>query len=137
MDSRNAASRSQKPHAKAKTLQKLLWYTLFQKIWDIRNHILHHMPNVYRTAESTDLRERLKYYRDIGNLLLSHHDKALANHSDEAIESMERLTRRKWVKHLDKLHAQFLTESENREAGQHPSPTCWVLLHWYARPNPE
>ena len=48
------------PHAMAKILQKSLWDILFQKIWDTRNHILHHTPNVYRTAESTDLRERLK-----------------------------------------------------------------------------
>jgi hypothetical protein len=54
--------------------------------------------------------------------LLSHHDRALADHSDEAIESMGRLTRRKWVKHLDKLHAQFRTERENREAGQRSIP---------------
>ena len=111
------------PYAMTQLLQRSLWDILFQKIWDTRNHILHHMPNVYRTAESTDLRERLKYYRDHGNLLLSHHDRALADHSDEAIESMGRLTRRKWVKHLDKLHAQFRVECENREAGQRSIPS--------------
>jgi hypothetical protein len=31
---------------------------------------------------------------------------------------MGRLTRRQWVKHLDKLSAQFKKERENREAGQ-------------------
>jgi hypothetical protein len=111
-----------RPHTMAKTLQRSLWDTLFQKIWDTRNHILHHTPNVYRTAESADLRERLRYYRDNGNLLLSHHDRALADHSDKAIESVGRLTRRKWAKHLDKLHAQFLTECENRESGQRSIP---------------
>jgi hypothetical protein len=116
-------ARVKQPYAMAKILQRSLWDTLFQKIWDTRNHILHHMPNVYRTAESTDLRERLKYYRDHGNLLLSHHDRALADHSDEAIESMGRLTRRKWVKHLDKLHAQFPVECKNREAGQRSIPS--------------
>jgi hypothetical protein len=100
-------TRVKQPYAMAKILQRSLWDTLFQKIWDTRNHILHHMPNVYRTAESTDLRERLKYYRDNGNLLLSHHDRALADHSDEAIASMGRLTRRKWVKHLDRLHQEI------------------------------
>jgi hypothetical protein len=54
-------ARVKQPYAMAKILQRSLWDTLFQKIWDTRNHILHHMPNVYRTAESTDLRERLKY----------------------------------------------------------------------------
>jgi hypothetical protein len=53
-----------RPHAMAKTLQRLLWDTLSQKIWESTNHILHHTPNVYRMAESADLRERLRYYRD-------------------------------------------------------------------------
>ena len=35
------------PHQRAKTLQRLLWDILFQKVWDTRNHILHHTPNMY------------------------------------------------------------------------------------------
>jgi hypothetical protein len=49
---------------------------------------------------------------------LSYHDQSAADHSDETIEAMGRLTRRRWVKHLDKLSAQFQKERQNREAGQ-------------------
>jgi hypothetical protein len=107
-----------RPHQMAKTLQRSLWDIIFQQVWDTSNHILHHTPNLYRNAESTDLRERLRYYRDNKNALLNHHDQTAVDHSDEAIETMGRLTRRRWVKHLDKLSAQFQKERDNREAGQ-------------------
>ena len=42
----------------------------------------------------------------------------VADHSDEMIAAMGRLTRRRWVRHLDKLSAQFQKECENRVAGQ-------------------
>ena len=106
------------PYQKAKTLQRSLWDVIFQRVWDTRNHILHHTPNLYRNTESTDLRERPRYYRDNKNSPLSYHDQSAADHSDETIEAMGRLTRRRWVKHLDKLSAQFQKERQNREAGQ-------------------
>jgi hypothetical protein len=95
-----------------------MWDTLFQKVRDTQNHILHHTPNIYWTAESADLRKCLKYYPHNGNRLRSHCDCALADHSDKDIEYMGQLTSPHWVKQLDKLHIQFLKESKNREAGQ-------------------
>jgi hypothetical protein len=76
------------------------------------------LPNMYRNAESTDLQERLRYYCDNKHTLLSHHDQHAADHSDETIEAMGRLTQRRWVRQLDKLNAQFQKECENREAGE-------------------
>ena len=75
-------------HVMAKTLQRLLWDILFQQVWDTRNHILHHTPNIYRGKESLSLGKRIRYYRDNSNLLLSHHDRTLADHNNKAIESM-------------------------------------------------
>ena len=107
-----------RPHQIAKTLQCSVWDIIFQQVWDTRNHILHDTPNIYKNAESTDLRERLRYYPDNKTTLLNHHNQTATDHSDETIEAMGRLTRRQWVRHLDKLSAQFQKERENREARQ-------------------
>ena len=69
-------------------------------------------------AKSIDLQERLRYYRDNKHTFIHHHDQNAADHSDEMIAAMGRLTRRRWVRHIDKLSVQFQKESGNREAGQ-------------------
>jgi hypothetical protein len=45
-----------RPHQCTKTLQRLLWDILFQKVWDTRNHILHHTPNMYQMPNQLTFR---------------------------------------------------------------------------------
>ena len=74
-----------------------LWETVFLWQWDTRNYILHHMPNIYRRAETESFAERLRWFRENRHLVLAPSDSHYAEHDEEAIERMGRKTRWKWV----------------------------------------
>jgi hypothetical protein len=69
-------------------LLQQLWDMIFLRQWDTRNYILHHLPNIYRQTEHTNLAERLRWFREHRNLVLSPEDSHLAEHDEEAIECM-------------------------------------------------
>ena len=58
---------------------KQIWNVLFQRLWDTRNHILHHTPNCYRIAEANSLDSKLQWYSDNRFRLFPHADADLAD----------------------------------------------------------
>ena len=114
--------------SKISWLLRQIWDTLFHRLWDTRNFVLHHTPNCYRSAESTNFAERLRWYRDNRNLVLAQSDHKLADHGDEEIERMGRKTRRKWVRTLDRLRKTYATELKQLERGQ------TTLTHFLVKP---
>jgi hypothetical protein len=101
-----------------KHLHLLLWNQLFQRIWDTRNFVLKKTPNRYNAAEGASLEQKLNWYREHRQTLLSLQDRHLANKDEEEIKKMGRLTRRKWVQHLDRLHEIHMKKSTPRDDGQ-------------------
>jgi hypothetical protein len=99
-------------------LLRQLWDTLFTRVWDTRNFILHHTPNCYRATEGLNLAERLRWYRENKNEVLAQSDRRLAEHDEAEIERMGRLTKRKWVRQLDKLRDIYRQECKQLEKGQ-------------------
>jgi hypothetical protein len=99
-------------------LHKILWEHLFQRIWDDQNYVLKKTPNRYNTAEEATLEHKLNWYRDNRHTALSLHHRHLANIDSNKIRKMGRLTRRKWVKHLDRLHDIHKKQNSPRDEGQ-------------------
>jgi hypothetical protein len=83
-----------------------LWDTLFTRVWDTRNFILHHTPNCYRAIEGLNKNE-----------VLAQSDRRLAEHDEAEIERMGRLTKRKWVRQLDKLREIYAKSANNWRKG--------------------
>ena len=57
--------------SKISWLLQQVWGILCQRLWDTRNFILHRTPNCFRTAESNNFAEQLRWYRDNRNLVLA------------------------------------------------------------------
>lgn len=99
-------------------LHKILWEHLFQRIWDTRNYVLKKTPNQYNTVEDATLEQKLNWYRENRHTVLSLQDRHLANIDSDEIKKMGRLTRRKWIKHLDRLHDIHKKQNCPRDEGQ-------------------
>jgi hypothetical protein len=100
-----------------RSLLILIWDTLFQRMWDTRNHILHHLPNNYKIAEGQSYDNRLRWYNDNYHKVLHEKDRSIVP-SIEEIEQMGRLTKRKWVQQLDKLRKYSEQEGNLLDKGQ-------------------
>jgi hypothetical protein len=100
-----------------RSLLILIWDTLFQRMWDTRNHILHRLPNNYKIAEGQSYDNRLRWYNDNCHKVLHEKDRLLVP-SIEEIENMGRLTKRKWVQQLDKLRKYSEQEGNLLDKGQ-------------------
>ena len=102
------------------SLHRHVWTTLFQQLWDTRNYILHHTPNLYNKSEDGDLSKQLHWYRQNRHHVLGEADQRWADHSSQDIERMGRRTKRKWVQLLDKLRKAYDRDSELRTRGITP-----------------
>jgi hypothetical protein len=101
-----------------KRLHVILYEQLFQRRWDTRNYILKKTPNQYNKAECATLADRLIWYRENRHNLLSESDRHLTNIDEEAIQQMGRKTKRKWIRHLDRLHTIHVKENTKRDECQ-------------------
>jgi len=101
-----------------KRLHVILYEQLFQRLWDTRNYILKKTPNQYNKAECATLADKLTWYRENRHTLLSESDRNIANIDDDAIQQMGRNTKRKWIRHLDRLHSIHVKENNTRDRGQ-------------------
>jgi hypothetical protein len=101
-----------------KRLHVILYEQLFQRLWDTRNYIQKKTPNQYNKAECATLTDRLVWYRENRHNLLSESDLHLANIDEEAIQQMGRATKRKWIRHLDRLHNIHMKENTKRDECQ-------------------
>ena len=52
------ATRVSEPERKTRVIQKILWFEVFQKLWETRNNILNHSENVYKDQENEELGRR-------------------------------------------------------------------------------
>ena len=101
-----------------KRLHQIMWEHLFQRLWDTHNFVLKKTPNRYNAAENASLDDKLNWYREHRHTLLSAQDRHLANKDEEEIAKMGRLTRRKWVQHLDRLHEIHKKRESIQDDGQ-------------------
>ena len=127
-------SRSKRPDIRAADLHRSVWDTLFRRLWDTRNHILHNTLNAHNRAEQKELAQKLHWYRENRHHVLSEGDCKWAMHDTFAIEQMGRRTRRKWVQHLDKLSKAYAIEKESRDKGQQPITDIFERLTSPPRP---
>jgi hypothetical protein len=123
------------PNRQMTAILRGLWDELFEPIREMRNHILHDLPNRYNDALDKSNEEKLQWYYDHWFEVLSFHDCKFTEHSKEKIQAMQGKTKRQWVRELDRLRAIYEVELQQRQAGQQvlskyfdcPSPT--TIIH--------
>ena len=95
-------------------------------IWRNRNHdLMHKQTNRHQAAEDCGLDERILWYVEHRQKLLSHHDQFLASIDLSRLGGMRRKTKKKWLTHLGKAEAAYHIELKSRKRGQH---TMWSYL---------
>ena len=107
-----------KPDRAMDAMLRLLWEDVLTPLWHTRNDILHRNNNKFKEVEGTRLAERIQWYIEHKEEVLSVHDLHLARHDIATIHRMSCETRRQWVRHLDIARAAYENELTQREANQ-------------------
>lgn len=107
-----------KPDSKADTILRLMWEEVLTPLWNTRNDILHRQNNAFREVEGDRLAERIQWYFEHKQELLSVHDHHLARFDVATIHRMNCETRRQWVRHLDIARAAYENELAQRADNQ-------------------
>lgn len=107
-----------KPDRTMDSMLRLLWEDVLTPLWHTRNEILHRNNNKFKEVEGTRLAERIQWYIEHKEEVLSVHDHHLARHDIATIHRMSCETRRQWVRHLDIAREAYENELKQKEANQ-------------------
>ena len=125
-----AATGASHPERKMTALQGLVWDTIVDPLWATRNDILHRQQNNFDAVEQERMAERMIWYSQHREEILSSHDQFLAEFDVATISRMPKAIKRVWVRHLDSVRHAFEIERRQRASNQH------VITRYLARVNP-
>ena len=100
------------------TLQRLIWDTIMDPLWQERNKIMHQNKNEYNGAEDERFSGRIIWYVEHRHKLMNHHDQFLMEIDLTRLGGMRRATKRKWIRHLDIAQKAWKIEREQRRGNQ-------------------
>jgi hypothetical protein len=106
------------PGGQTSQLITLLWDGLCETVWACRNDIRVNTPNPKDLLETSNLREKLEWYRRFKNEVLPHHFRFLAEFTEDDIKRWDRERRKRMVRMLDKSKRIYEIELRQRIKGQ-------------------
>ena len=112
------ASGSNHPERRMATLQRLIWAEWVEPIWKTRNDILHGGTNQTNREENDRLAERMLWYMNHKEEVLTHHDQFLARFDMITVNKLRRKTKREWVRQLDVARLAYEREKHQKGLGQ-------------------
>ena len=83
---------------------QLIWFDFTDVIWRNRNEIAHERENNARQMENTTWANKLVWYLE-NRHVIARRDQFIINYTEEDIETMPGLVRRKMVQNLERLEA--------------------------------
>lgn len=105
------------PERKIAGLLRLIWFDFTDVIWRNRNEIAHERENNARQMENITWANRLLWYLEHRHVI-ARRDQFILNYTEEDIENMPGLVRRKMVQNLERLAAVYARELQLRALGQ-------------------
>ena len=103
---------------KMNALQDIVWFVIFDGIWETRNEILHKQENYYGREEESKLNTMIRWYVDHKYEVLQWGDQFLANIDLTRLQHMRRETKRKWIKHVEMARRRGEIERRQRRKNQ-------------------
>ena len=121
------AAGSSHPERRMNKLQRMIWDTIINPLWQERNDIKHQKDNVYDAADDERLTARIVRYVEHIHEFLDHHDQFLAGIDLTRLNRMKKETKRRWIHHLDIAKRAWEVEREQKNKHQQ------VLTRFFGR----
>ena len=118
MGNGNEGGRDGEGGAKKIALQDIVWFVIFDGIWETRNEILHKQENYYGREEESKLNATIRWYVDHKHEVLQWGDQFLANIDLTRLQHMRRETKKKWIKHVEIVRKRGKIERRQRQKNQ-------------------
>ena len=99
-------------------LQDIIWFVIFDGIWNTRNEILHKQENFYGQEQDSKLNRIIRWFVYHKHEVLRRGDQFLANIDLTRLQYMRRLTKKRWIEHAEKAKKMTDMERKQREKGQ-------------------
>ena len=93
------------PDRAINVLQRMVWDSIVEPLWKVRNDILHRQKNNFDSVEEERMAERLIWYSMHKHEVLDAYDHFLARFEASQIHAMTRTAKREWLRHLDVARA--------------------------------
>ena len=122
------------PDRTMNALQRMVWDSIVDPLWKVRNDILHRMKNNFDAAEEERMAEKLVWYSMHKYDLLDSYDHFLASYDVSQIHTMTRVVKREWLRHLDAAREAYEKHRAQRALGQ--NSITQYLQRLNARPAP-
>ena len=116
----------QSPDIKMNALQRIIWDCWSNPIWKTRNEVLHGPNSRYGYALEQSLSAKLLWFQQNKEQVLARSDQFLANIDVSRIDKLNRSTKQRWIKNLEKARKAFEVENKQRRNGQAPI-TDWLV----------
>jgi hypothetical protein len=118
------------PHGQSAQILTLLWDSLCEPLWSLRNDIFNNIPNPSTLQDLTDLRDRLMWYHRFVNQVLPPRFRFIASFHEDSIHRWDRARCRLVLRQLDMTRRIYEIECTQRVRGQQ------VLTTWFTPPTP-
>jgi hypothetical protein len=103
------------PHGQSAQILTLLWDSLCEPVWSLRNDIFNNIPNPSTLRELTDLRSRLLWYHRFVNQVLPPRFRFIASFQEDSIQRWDRTRCRLVLRQLATWHTEFMNLSALKE----------------------
>ena len=123
-----AATDVRAPQTKAELILTLLWDTICEPLWKMRNSINNSKDSHVEVDDMATMADRLRWYQRNQERVLDYRHRILCTYTDKDIQKWTRATRRARLEMLNNARKYYATECQQKQAGQ---STIYNWLHSY------